>query len=147
VYLIGLAFDCKGLGLNLLAICIGFRYSFRGNHALVHVKDSIQFAGNDVPVGQVRAILFSAFVVIDQPRAGALLAIPTARAIVLILILPVIAFSRACLDKRILTHAMKKFWLEKMKGYRFSLPSNDPLPSEGSPPIIEFELCRLYMSS
>ena len=96
--LICLAFDSKWLGLNLLAIRIGFPYPFRGNHALAHLKDIIQFAGTHVFVGQVRAILSFTFVVIDQARTGTLLAIPAARAIVLVLVLPVIASSRACLD-------------------------------------------------
>lgn len=76
---------------------------------MVHLKDIFQFAGNDVFVGQVRAILFFAFIVVDQARTRALLAIPTARAIVLVLVLPVIAFPWAFLDKRILTLAMGKF--------------------------------------
>jgi hypothetical protein len=107
--LVGLAFDCKGLSLNLLAIYIGFRYPFRRNHGLVHLKDIIKFAGNDVFVGQVRAILFFVFIVVDQASTRAHLAIPTARAIMLVLVLPVITFLRACLDKRILTLAMGKF--------------------------------------
>jgi hypothetical protein len=107
--LVGLTFDCKGLGLNLLAIYIGFRCPFRRNHALVHLKKIIKFAWNDVFSGQVRAILFFAFIVVDQAPTRALLAIPAACNIMLVLVLPVIAFPRACLDKRIITLAMGKF--------------------------------------